>query len=370
MKPVLVHADRRLVRSDARSRRHVRLEITAPEAPPREGRVPVNLAFVVDRSGSMAGDKIEKAREAAIQGIRALRIEDRFAVVAYDDQVEVVVPSTEATPESRAEAERRIAAIDERGSTDLCGGWTAGCDEVARALGTDAVGRCLLLTDGLANQGVTEPGILAARADDLRRRRIATSALGIGADFDEALLAAMAEAGGGNFHFVKGAAQIPGFLAAEVGEALAVTAREVALVVEAGPGVRVASLNGFPCTREGGTWRVEIGALFGGQVIDPVLRLAFPPGDAGAPGPQPRRQPRRRPRGPREVPAAGGALRGRRPRAARRLSRAARADRGLRPPHGRARPQAAPLLRDPGRPVPLAPVRPPPCRPPARKCDS
>ena len=100
-----VRADRRLIRAEARSRRFIRIELAAPEAPPRKDRIPVNLAFVLDRSGSMAGDKIEKAREAAVQGIRALWPEDRFAVVAYDQQVDVVVPTTLATAEAKADAE-------------------------------------------------------------------------------------------------------------------------------------------------------------------------------------------------------------------------------------------------------------------------
>ena len=279
--PFSVRADRRLIRATARSRRFIRVEITAPEAPRRAGRIPVNLAFVIDRSGSMAGDKIRKAREAAIQGIRALRPEDRFAVVAYDDHVDVVVPSSLATPEARAAAEERVAGIGDRGSTDLHAGWLAGCEEIGRALRDDAVGRCLLLTDGLANQGITSPDEIASRVAALRQRRVSTSALGVGSDFDESLLAQVAEAGGGNFHFIEGASQIPEFMGAEVGEALAITARDVVLVVEAGEGALVESLNDFPCTRQANAWRIEVGSLFGGQMLDPVLRLTLPGGTEG-----------------------------------------------------------------------------------------
>ncbi len=281
--PFSVRADRRLIRATAPSRRFLRVEITAPEAPSDASRIPVNLAFVIDRSGSMAGDKIRKAREAAIQGIRTLRPEDRFAVVSFDDHVDVVVPSSLATPEAKAAAEERIAGIGDRGSTDLHAGWLAGCDEVGRALSDDAVGRCLLLTDGQANVGVTAPHEILARAAGLRQRRITTSAFGVGADFDEGLLAGIAEAGGGNFHFVEGASQIPEFIGAEVGEALAVTARDVVLVVEAGEGALVESLNDFPCTKgQGDTWRIELGSLYGGQMLDPIVRLTLPGGPVGA----------------------------------------------------------------------------------------
>jgi Mg-chelatase subunit ChlD len=280
--PFSVRADRRLIRSTARSRRFVRVEITAPETPRGTARIPVNLAFVIDRSGSMSGDKIRMAREAAIQGIRALRPEDRFAVVSFDEHVDVVVPSSPATPEARAAAEERIANIADRGSTDLHAGWLAGCEEVGRALGDDAVGRCLLLTDGQANAGVTAPHEILARAADLRQRGITTSAFGVGRDFDEVLLAGIAEAGGGNFHFIEGASQIPEFIGAEVGEALAITARDVALVVEAGEDALVESLNDFPCAKQGDAWRIEVGSMFGGQIMDPVFRVTLPGGTKGA----------------------------------------------------------------------------------------
>ena len=335
--PFSVRADRRLIRSTARSRRFVRVEITAPEAPRGAARIPVNLAFVIDRSGSMGGDKIRKAREAAIQGIRALRPEDRFAVVSFDDHVDVVVPSSPATPEARAAAEERIAGIGDRGSTDLHAGWLAGCEEVGRALRDDAVGRCLLLTDGQANAGVTAPHEILARAAALRQRRITTSAFGVGADFDEGLLAGIAEAGGGNFHFIEGASQIPEFIGAEVGEALAVTARDVVLVVEAGEDALVESLNDFPCTKQGDAWRVELGSLFGGQMLDPVLRLTLPGGTEGRDprGARARRGSRGRPRRAERLRLVhlGGPRRERRP--------------GARPPRGS--PRGVPLRRA-GRP--------------------
>ncbi len=108
-----------------------------------------------------------------------------------------------------------------------------------------------------------------------------TTAFGVGADFDETLLRRMAEAGGGNFEFIASAVQIADFVASEVGEALAITAREAVLVVEAGEGATVESLNDFPCRRDGDAWRVEVGPLFSGQSFHPVLRLTFPGGEAG-----------------------------------------------------------------------------------------
>ena len=277
-----VRADRQLIRAGARSRRFLLAEIQAPEAPNRPGRLPVDLAFVLDRSGSMGGEKIAHAREAVLQGIQCLRDEDRFAVVAYDDHVQVVVPTTHATAEAREAASRAVARIAPRGSTDLEGGWRRGCEQVVEHLSAEAVGRCLLLTDGLANAGVTDHDEIERLSTDWRGRRVVTSTFGVGAHFDETLLRRMADAGGGNYEFIESAVQIADFMASEVGEALTVTAREAVLVVEAGKGAVVESLNDFPCRQEGSAWRVELGSLFGGQSRNPVLRVTLAEGEAGA----------------------------------------------------------------------------------------
>jgi len=278
---ISVHADRTLIRAGTRSRRFIRVALEAPPAPPRTARLPANIAFVLDRSGSMKGGKIDKAREAIVLGILSLRDEDRFAVVAYDDRIDVVVPSSFATPEARHAAIAAVQGIESRGSTDLCGGWLRGCGEVAEHLRDAAVGRCILLTDGLANAGIRDHDEIIKHVTALRERRVTTSVLGVGADFDEILLGRMADAGGGNFHFIEGAAQIPEFIAQEVGEALAVTARDVVIVVDAQEGVSVDSLNDFPCHRDGGAWRIAVGSLFAGQTLAPVLSLWFPEGVTG-----------------------------------------------------------------------------------------
>jgi len=100
--------DRELIGAAGGSRRHLLVDVAAPESPTRQGRVPVNVALVLDRSGSMAGSKIRLGRAAAVQAVRMLKPADRFAVVIYDDEVEVLVPATSATPEARASAVRLL----------------------------------------------------------------------------------------------------------------------------------------------------------------------------------------------------------------------------------------------------------------------
>src|SRR5919112_971317 len=150
-------SDRRYIRSAHRSERFVLVELEAPPAPDKPGRDAVNLAFVLDRSSSMSGQKLELAKRAIETAVDRLLPTDRFAVVCYDDRIDVVVEGTNASREAKTNALERLRGIDARGSTDLGGGYLRGAEQVA--LGITAAGnginRVLVLTDGLANQGIT-----------------------------------------------------------------------------------------------------------------------------------------------------------------------------------------------------------------------
>src|SRR4051794_33382085 len=276
-------ADRRFIRSTYRSNRFVLAELKAPHAhhEERQRRAPVNLAFVIDRSGSMAGEKLRLSKLAVEQSIARLQSDDRFSVTVYDDAIDVVFESATATAEAKQEALRRLAAIDARNMTNLGEGWLRGCEQVARFLATDGVNRCLLLTDGLANVGITDRDALATHAGALRQRGVSTTTFGVGNDFDEVLLQGMATAGGGNFYYISDQRQIVDYITSEVGEALDVVARDVKLEVVTPEGVTVESLSQFPLVTRDGRTVVSLGALVAEQVVEVVLRLNFPYGEVG-----------------------------------------------------------------------------------------
>ncbi|MCU0483065.1 MAG: VWA domain-containing protein [Chloroflexi bacterium] len=217
---VEIRQDRRYIRSASRSTRHLLVRVVAPAGDRRAERLPLTVALVLDRSGSMSGPKIALAKQAVDRALSALDDSDRVAIVVYDDQVDVVAPLAPARREAKSLARERLAAIDARGTTNLAGGWLAGCEQVALGQAGERVARTLLLTDGLANVGITDPAELERHAGELRRRGVATSTFGVGADFDEALLQAMAGAGGGHFYYIERPAQIPDLIASELGEAL------------------------------------------------------------------------------------------------------------------------------------------------------
>ena len=281
MTRLTARADRPLIRPNHRSHRFVLIELTAPPATQRRERAPVNLAFVLDRSGSMSGMKLELAKQAAEEALARLDDRDRFSIVVYDDAIDVVVESTPASAEARRNAIDRLPQVDARGSTNLAEGWFRGCEQVATHLSSDGIDRVLLLTDGLANQGITDASGLARHAAELRARGVSTTTFGVGNDFDEALLQAMSDAGGGHFYYIADAAQIRDHIASEVGETLEVAARKAELEVLAGEGIAIETISPHGLTGHGTRSIVGLGDLVADQAVDVVLRLTFPYGQLG-----------------------------------------------------------------------------------------
>jgi Ca-activated chloride channel family protein len=277
-----VQADRTLVRTSGTSTRYALLTFTAPEAASSRAREPINVAFVIDRSGSMGGSKIRLAREAVVQALRMLRSADRFSVVMYDDQIEVVVQSTPASSEALRNAIEQVQRIEARGATDLAGGWMKGCEELASHLTSGQISRCILLTDGLANRGITDRAELTRHAEELRARGVTTTTIGLGADFDERLLEAMSHAGGGHFYFIEQAVQIADCLTSELGETIETVARNVVVSVRPDAGVRVSAMNRFRVAEQpGGAITVSVGDLVSRQDISLVFKVTFPQSATG-----------------------------------------------------------------------------------------
>ena len=208
----------------------IKLEGHAREA--AAGRVPMNLAVVLDRSGSMAGEKLAAAREAAALLVRRVRPEDVVSVVAYDDEVQTV--ALPATGDAQRDLVRRIEAIECGGSTNLSGGWLRGRELVASVRRVGAVNRVLLLTDGQANVGITEPALLAGLCATAKRDGITTTTIGFGEGYDEKLLRAMADAGGANTYYIERPDQAPGVFEEELEGLLTLAAQNVAVEIRPG----------------------------------------------------------------------------------------------------------------------------------------
>ncbi len=259
-------------------------------APPPSGeqstrRAPIDVAFVLDRSGSMAGDKLALVKEAVSVALEHLSDDDRAALVIYDHEVATLQTLAATTPRVKAAMRLALHGIDSGGSTNLAGGWLTGCEELTREMGAGndrvRIRRTLLLTDGLANVGMTSTEELTKHAHELRRRGIATTTLGVGLDFDEDLLAGMAEAGGGNFQFIGHPSELRGFFERELGELLTVVATGLTLSLTLPSGVRAHLISAFPSERQGKRIDVSLRDISASETICLVFAVTTRPGALG-----------------------------------------------------------------------------------------
>ncbi|MCL4562695.1 MAG: VWA domain-containing protein [Chloroflexi bacterium] len=207
--------------------------------------------------------------------------QDRVALVAYDDEVLLLSPSVPATAETRSVLKHKVNELKAGNTTFLSGGWLQGCQEVAASIKDGSTNRALLLTDGLANRGITDLEELAHHASELNNRGVSTSTFGVGEDFNEHLLEKMANQGGGTFYFISRPAEIPQIFVRELKEMAAVTAREVQLVLMIPAGVALEAAGGWRQEQAKNELRISLGDLASGQERRVYVRLLAPPAVSG-----------------------------------------------------------------------------------------
>ena len=221
--------------SDAAISLDLLVRIAAPLPESGLDRPSLNLSLVIDRSGSMGEDrKLDYARQAAAFAVGQLLPEDRVAVTVFDDEVRTIAPSAPAA--DLPGLVQRIEAIRPGGSTDLHGGWAEGGRQAESHRRDGALNRVILLSDGLANQGLTDPNAIATEAKGLALRGVSTTTVGLGEQYNEDLLEAMARAGDGNYYYVESPTQLPDLYRAELHGLMATVGRAVRLEIEPAAG--------------------------------------------------------------------------------------------------------------------------------------
>ena len=190
----------------------------------------LNLALVLDRSGSMNGEPIEQARQAAVAAIRQLHPEDRVSVVSFANDARIDVPSTLVTDPQRLI--RVVENIRASGGTFLEGGWRSGAGQVAEHLDPGALNRIILLSDGQATHGVQNPREMGSLVAGLTETGISTTAMGFGSHYNETLMMAIAEAGDGNYLHIEDAGLLPTIFERELQGLILTTGRRVSLGLE------------------------------------------------------------------------------------------------------------------------------------------
>ncbi len=183
---------------------HVLVRLVAPAQPVTENsasaqRAPLDLALVIDRSGSMSGDPLKAALESSVRIIQGLRSDDRIAVVTFDDHVQVVQPLV-AVGDAH-DLVNRVRLIESGGSTALFDGWQEGVKQLAPFVKKERIARVILLTDGQANHGLVDEAKIFEHVAKAAGASITTSTVGLGHGFNETLLTGMAKAGEGAANF-------------------------------------------------------------------------------------------------------------------------------------------------------------------------
>jgi Ca-activated chloride channel family protein len=216
---------------------YLRVALNGCEPKRNDNRTPVNVAFVIDRSGSMAGPRIAQAREAAIMAVNRLDQSDFASVVIFDDRVDVLIPSQPVN--DRAMFAERIRQVGTRGDTAIHDGVMEGAREVRKFKDAKRLNRIVLLSDGQANVGPSRPADFARLGHDLLGDGISVSTIGLGLGYNEDLMLQLARASDGNHAFANAPNDLIQIFNREFDDVLAACAQTVSIDVEVGAGVKL-----------------------------------------------------------------------------------------------------------------------------------
>jgi len=278
-----IQADKIVVAQGQPSTRIIEISITPPQNVNTKERASLFLSLVLDRSGSMGGEKLEYVKQAAAHVLDLLEPKDRVSVVVYDDNVDAIIPLHEVTDGFRMEAKNKIRGVHTGGMTFLSGGWLRGCEEIAANSSESSINRTLLLTDGLANVGITNLEELTTHAREIFRRGISTTCFGVGRDFNEHLLEAMSTAGGGNFHYLETMNAIPLEFEREFEELVNVSMQDAELSIVLPEGVTAKVSAGYDAKTEGNLYTIALGSFYSGKEKRVYLTLHFEKGGSADP---------------------------------------------------------------------------------------
>lgn len=242
-------------------------------------RASVNVAIVLDRSGSMGGDKLARAKDAAIMAIERLRSDDIVSLITYDDVIEVIVPATKVS--DRAQIIRAIQNVQARGSTALFGGVSQGGAEVQKFFDRNRVNRIILISDGLANVGPSSPDELGSLGASFGRQGISVSTIGLGLGYNEDLMTRLAGRSDGNHFFVQSSSDIVNAFQREFGDILTAVARDVDITITCADGFRPVRVLGREAQIHGQSVVVPLNQIYAGQDKYVVLEVEAPIGRAG-----------------------------------------------------------------------------------------
>lgn len=272
--------DRGALLAGTTEERFLLVSIAAEDVVGAATRRPVDLGVVMDASGSMAAQgKMDYARDAARLLVDEMASTDIYSLVSFSNSAEVILPASAVTDRERLHA--AIDRVREGGGTNLSEGLVAGAGEIRGSL-SGRVGRLVLLSDGNANLGVTDPLALGRAVTELRQEGITVSAIGLGIDYNEDLLAKMADLGGGTYDFVDDPRELRQVLADELDRSASVVARSVQLRIDLPEGVEGLEVIGWTAERTASGWTVDVGDVYAGDSRKIVARVRVAPHATGS----------------------------------------------------------------------------------------
>lgn len=272
---MFLQVDHPYVHKDSSGELLLNAKIVGGDAPPIE-RAPVNLVLVIDRSGSMSEKgKMDYAREAAKQIITGLSEKDRVSVVAYSTDVELLYPIQFLMNKDAAKS--AVSSLYPTDSTNLSGGLISGIGQLEKTQRKGYINRVVLLSDGLANAGITDYGELVKIASAAAENGIHVTTMGLGVNYDEELLTGLAEYGAGNYYFVESPSQLAGIFDREFGQLASTVAKTPVFTLTLAPGVSVEDVYGYTYeTTNDGSIRIKLGDFYSGQERNIMIKLKSP----------------------------------------------------------------------------------------------
>ncbi|MFN3189250.1 MAG: vWA domain-containing protein [Aureliella sp.] len=265
------------VTKDKKQANHLRIALTGFEMPNQAERQPVNVAIVIDKSGSMQGEKIRQARNAALGALDRLGDDDIISIVTYDSSVEVLVPATKAS--DRSAIRTKIRGISAGGNTALFAGVSKGAAELRKFLDEKMVNRVILLSDGLANVGPSSPAELTQLGESLIKEGISVSTMGLGLGYNEDLMSQLALASSGNHVFIEEAQNLVQVFQNEFDDVLGVVAQQIKVKAKIAEGIRPVKVLNSKADITGQNVTIDLGQLYSRQERYFVVEVEVPFGD-------------------------------------------------------------------------------------------
>jgi len=264
--------------ADSPQKLFIKVGLTGIAPPETQRRAPLNVAIVIDRSGSMSGDKIRNARKAALTALNYLKSNDTIAIVTYDDKINVPVPATKFR--NKTSIQYAIRGIRTGGYTALYAGVVEGANQIKHFLNRERVNRIVLISDGLANVGPDSPEELGGLGIKLAKQRISVSTIGLGLGYNEDLMVRLADVSDGNHVFVEDSEQLAGIFRKEFGELGTAVAQTATIRIQCQDGVKPLRILGRDGRINGNSVEVEIQQLYAKQERYLLLEVELTPGAA------------------------------------------------------------------------------------------